>query len=70
VTKRWNVRVGVYPDRKAFLNDQPVKMVEIPIETEHRHRAMAEAEEEVRETITGLENGHFEVWAVDAEELH
>jgi hypothetical protein len=60
--------VGVYPDRQAFLADEPLRVVEVPIDTEHRHLAMAKAEEEVRETVTGLENDKFEIWAVDAEE--
>lgn len=66
MTRRWNERVGVYPDRQAFLNGQPIRMVEIPVETEHYHAAMAKAEMEVEETLEGLEAERFEVWAVEA----
>lgn len=68
MTRRWKVRVGVYPDRQAFLNGQPIRVVEVPVETEHYHAAMAKAELEVEETLEGLEADRFEVWAVEAEE--
>lgn len=67
MTRRWTVKVGIYPSRQAFLNDQPVRTVDVPVESNYRHSAMAEAEMEVRETLEGVEKENLEIWAIDAQ---
>lgn len=64
MTRRWNVKVAVYPDRRALQNDQPIRTVEVPVENEHQHAAMAEAEMEVQELLEGIEGREYEVAAV------
>ena len=69
MTQRWNVKVAVYPDRKALQADQPIRKVEVPVENEHSHAAMAEAEMEVRELLQGIEGREYEVSAVGVEAM-
>lgn len=61
MTQRWLVQVGIYRNNEDFRDDKPLKVMEVSVEHEFEHDAMALAEMRTKDI---LDDKDLEVYAI------